>query len=125
MEARLYFPEFSIFSEYLFQDNTRSSSVNSSFGNFSGSIIVSLDLNSWFFIVFILLRERPEFPLIFISNFGFSTLTFVGTGIGLMILVSLKYSKGIILKLVFFFDLLMLMIRAASLSILLIVFDLY
>ena len=113
MEARLYFPEFSILSEYLFQDNTRSSSVNSSFGNFSGSILVSLDLNSWFFIVFMLLRERPEFPLIFISNFGFSTLTFVGMGIGLMILVSLKYSKGIILKLVFFFDLIMSMIRAA------------
>jgi len=71
-----------------------------------------------------LLRERPEFPLVFISNFGFSTLTFIGTEIGVMCVVFLKYSKGIILKLdFFFFDLLMLMIRAASLSILLIVFD--
>ena len=103
MEARLYFPEFSIFSEYLFQDTTRSSSENSSFGNFSGSTINSLDLNSWFFIVFILLSERPEFPLVFISNLGFSTLIFIGIAIGLLFLVFLKYSKGIILKLDFFF----------------------
>ena len=60
-----------------------------------------------------LLRERPEFPLVFISNFGFSTLTFIGTEIGVMCVVFLKYSKGIILKLDFFFDLIMLMTLAA------------
>jgi hypothetical protein len=61
-----------------------------------------------------LFSERPEFPLIFISNFGFSTLTFIGAVTELIFVDSLKYSKGIILKLdFFFFDLLMSMIRAA------------
>ena len=60
-----------------------------------------------------LLSERPELPLVFMSNLGFSTLILIGLKVGVILLVFLKYSKGIILKLDFFFDLSVLMILAA------------
>ena len=109
IEAKLYFPEFSTFSEYLFQESTSWDSLKSSLGSSSRLILVSLALNSWFLIVLILLRDSPEFPVVWMSSFGLFNLIFGVSGIDILstAILFLKYSKGIILKFEFFFDQLM------------------
>ena len=105
IEAKLYFPESSTFSEYLFQDATSWGSLKSSLGSSSKLIVVSLALNSWFLIVLILLRDSPEFPVVWMSSFGLFNFTFGKSGIDDLSrgILFLKYSKGIILKFEFFF----------------------
>ena len=94
IDAKLYFPEDSTLSEYLFHVLTRSDSLNISFGSSSRFITDSFTLSSWFFIVFILFRDNPELPLILISNFCLFCLIRVGSSVEIIFfgIEFLKYS---------------------------------